>query len=64
MFPASPAAHRATLYYVAFPTSYLAESGLNWVTYLLSKVRNRKDAQRWSSFITDQTANGHSKTYY
>jgi len=29
------------LYFVAFPTSYLAESGLNWVTYLLSEVRNR-----------------------
>jgi len=32
------------LYFVYFPTSYLVETGLIWVTYLLSKIRNRLDA--------------------
>jgi hypothetical protein len=41
--PASAAAHKAKLYVIAFPTPYLVESGFSWMTYLLSKVRNRLD---------------------
>jgi hypothetical protein len=39
--PASPAAQKTKLYITAFSTSYLAEFGFSWVTYLLSKLRNR-----------------------
>jgi len=28
------------VYFIAFPTLYLAESGFSWVTFLLSEVRN------------------------
>jgi hypothetical protein len=41
--PASLAAQKARLYFIAFPTSYLVESLFSWVTYWLSKVRNRLD---------------------
>jgi hypothetical protein len=44
--PASPAAQKTKLYFIAFPTPYLVESGFIWVTYLLSDVRNRLDVRR------------------
>jgi hypothetical protein len=31
------------VYFIAFPTSYLVESGFIWVTYMLSKLHNRLD---------------------
>jgi hypothetical protein len=42
--PAPPTAQKAKLYFIAFPTSYLVESGFSSVPYLLSKVRNCLDA--------------------
>ena len=41
-----PAEHKAKLYFIAFPTSYLVEIGFSWVTYLLSKARNCLDMKR------------------
>jgi hypothetical protein len=29
--PAAPSAHKAKLYFIAFPTSYLVDSVFNWV---------------------------------
>jgi hypothetical protein len=36
------------LYFIAVPTSYLVEFGFSWVTYLLTKVRNRLDVVKRS----------------
>jgi len=46
------------LYFVAFLTPYLVESGVSCVTYLLSNVRNRLDVM---SLVTGHIATGHSK---
>jgi hypothetical protein len=40
--PLFPAAQKAKMYFIAFPTSYLVEFGFSWVP-LLWKVRNRLD---------------------
>jgi hypothetical protein len=38
-----PAAQKAKMYFISFPTFCLAGYGFNWATYLLSKARNRLD---------------------
>jgi len=40
--PLSPTTKKAKLYFIAFPTAYLVESGFSWVI-LLSKVCNHHD---------------------
>jgi hypothetical protein len=42
-YPATPAARKAKLHFIAFATSSLAESGFRWVTYFLSQVRSGLD---------------------
>jgi hypothetical protein len=41
---------KAKLYFIAFLTSYLVESGFSWVTYLLSKVCNCLDVIKRGGF--------------
>jgi hypothetical protein len=43
LLPCMPRSTQGKVVFMAFPTSYLVESRFSWMTYLLSKVRNRLD---------------------
>jgi hypothetical protein len=43
------------MYFNAFPSPHFAESGLIWVTYLLSTVRNHMDAVKRGDFRLSPT---------
>ena len=44
--PCIPRSTQSKVVFCCFPTSYLAESGFNCVTYVLSKVRYRNVVKR------------------
>jgi hypothetical protein len=44
--PCNPRSTEGPVYFVAFPTSYLVETGFSWMTYLLPKVHKCYDVKR------------------